>query len=724
MAGAKGIAPMDWPVSAAGVSMARAHVDTTATAATAATAVVGAAAAAANAAAAAGPRAAKTGSVETSRTSTTITARRFVAPAAAAAGAVLGRGRQRRARGSFRRSRVAGLPRDVSRSPRSHRFAVAQHPAVRREQLAQLRLHHALGKLGKTRLCPEEYTPLRVPPKGGDPSHFRDNATWNLGLLPQTWQDPEEPVEGFAGMTGCGGPVEVIDVSGGLPAELGQVYTIKPLGVIPVVREGGLAWVVVGIGTGDLLASLVNHVDDVYALLPGTMEAVMHWLAICDATEPGDRQALIATDDSFGTEKALEVVAEAHAAWQLFLHSNVQPEPWRPDLDVFSTHVLQACWRKYTDGQSTVALPVSCERREERLTGDADSADKSLEGGLMGLDSSWVESPAGVEKGVAAAAGSRRGSEKVPRSKGGRLGRTSPSAVAPAAVAAAPSAAGASETAAAAAASTATDACATTTAKGSNKMSFFRSRLPSLPPPPPPSHFEDVLSASASASAAFAARHPSSLEGGGGGHGNKFRAWSPLGLVRSKSPGSQSKASGMTSPIFGGLGRHSAGSQSPVGDHRSAAAAARRQGDRGGGPLGLPGERVPPMSPRGGSAGAAVSAAGDGVWVSGSAVGCGAAVAGGASGAADFEAARVDGDGATSAVAATAATAAAAAAAESGSASGSGGSSGRSRSLHRMVSPRGLRLPELPKKGLHLSEMAKTGLHLPAVSPARCTCQR
>ncbi|CAI5466163.1 unnamed protein product [Closterium sp. Yama58-4] len=254
------------------------------------------------------------------------------------------------------------------------------------------------GSWLKHEFAPEEYTPLRVAPKRGEPSHFCDNATWNLGLLPQTWQDPEELVEEFPGMMGCGSPLEVIDVSGGLPANLGQVYTIKPLGVIPVVREAGLAWVVVGIGAGDLLASLMNHVDDVYALLPGTMESVIHWLTICDTTEPGDPPAVLASDDSYGADKALEVIAQAHAAWQLFLHSNVQPEPWRPDLDVFSTNVLQACWRKYTDGQSAVVLPVSCERRDESVPGDAYNGDEMLGAGSVGFGA--VDGDMADEEGV------------------------------------------------------------------------------------------------------------------------------------------------------------------------------------------------------------------------------------------------------------------------------------------------------------------------------------
>ncbi|CAI5510255.1 unnamed protein product [Closterium sp. Naga37s-1] len=298
---------------------------------------------------------------------------------------------------------------------------------------------------------------------------------------------------------------------------------------------------------------------------------------------------MLASDDSYGADKALEVIAQAHAAWQLFLHSNVQPEPWRPDLDVFSTNVLQACWRKYTDGQSAAVLPVSCEKREEGVPGDAYNGDEMLGVGSVGFGA--VGGGMAEEDGIGrdargkdvVEAGSRRGSEKVPegRSKGGRLSRISPSAVAP-------TTATATATAAAAADGRVPEAGAAAAGGGKGGKGGGEG--------------------AATAAKALPAGHPGSFENTGGysssAHGKGSRAWSPLALVRSKSPGSlqgshgkqrarstardssrkspgsyQSSAAGVSNEVQGrassagtqwaavaaGQVKHSAGSQSPVG---------------------------------------------------------------------------------------------------------------------------------------------------------------
>ncbi|CAI5973334.1 unnamed protein product [Closterium sp. NIES-64] len=218
------------------------------------------------------------------------------------------------------------------------------------------------GTWAKHDFAPEEYTPLRVTPnsRNGEPSHFARDAPWHIGSLPQTWQDPEEEVDEFGGVSGCGTALEVLDLSR-RPAKLGQVHTVKPIGAIPVVREEGLAWVVVAIGGGDPVAHMVNELDELPEFMPGRLEEIYAWLAVCDATSAADKPSFLPRMRvaEQGAERALGVVAQANAAWQLFLHAHVQPDPWLPEFDVFATNILQACWRKYTDDHSRTILPIS-----------------------------------------------------------------------------------------------------------------------------------------------------------------------------------------------------------------------------------------------------------------------------------------------------------------------------------------------------------------------------
>ena len=75
---------------------------------------------------------------------------------------------------------------------------------------------------------------------------------WNYGMLPQTYEDPDQVCE-HSGLTGDGDPLDVIDI-GSNTLCIGEVVKLKILGALPLIDEGEIDWKIIGINTKDELA--------------------------------------------------------------------------------------------------------------------------------------------------------------------------------------------------------------------------------------------------------------------------------------------------------------------------------------------------------------------------------------------------------------------------------------------------------------------------------------
>lgn len=211
----------------------------------------------------------------------------------------------------------------------------------------------------KYEFAQEEYTPLKIVKRNRKPSHFSTNAFLRHGLLPQTYQDPsDKSTAGFRDLPGCGTPLEVIDV-GRKSSRVGQVYTVKPLGALPVARQGRIWWTIIAIAGDDPLAHLIKNMDDLHLFMPGTVEKIKTWLVERECMNSDEDRPVLACKREPGSDKALMVVAQANAAWQLYVDSNIQPEPWLPNADALEANVLESIWRKYTNKESEASIPRS-----------------------------------------------------------------------------------------------------------------------------------------------------------------------------------------------------------------------------------------------------------------------------------------------------------------------------------------------------------------------------
>ena len=125
----------------------------------------------------------------------------------------------------------------------------------------------------------------------GRPTHFAENAFWNVCMLPQTWADPAISNPEYGGLTYDGRPVEVIEI-GSRTSHTGEVYEVKPLAAFATIRLDGplvqLSWKVIAIRADDLGAFALDDVSHVARRMPGALEEIREWLRRCHCVDSGE----------------------------------------------------------------------------------------------------------------------------------------------------------------------------------------------------------------------------------------------------------------------------------------------------------------------------------------------------------------------------------------------------------------------------------------------------
>jgi len=106
---------------------------------------------------------------------------------------------------------------------------------------------------------------------------------WNYGMLPQTYEDPQNPCP-HTGLLGDGDPLDVIDL-GSSSLCIGEVIKIKPLGALPLIDQGEIDWKIIGINIKDELASHIEDIRDVNEMLPGMLDEIKEWFRVYKVAE-------------------------------------------------------------------------------------------------------------------------------------------------------------------------------------------------------------------------------------------------------------------------------------------------------------------------------------------------------------------------------------------------------------------------------------------------------
>lgn len=148
----------------------------------------------------------------------------------------------------------------------------------------------------------EENTPI-APYASADT--YKSPLQWNIGVLPQTWVDPNGP-HPHTGLVGDAHPVGIIDI-GEVGAKMGDVIAVKPLGLLAVSVDGKTKWRVICINMADPLAYELTDIAKVNEKCPGVIEKICEFYKTSNATL--HKEALDKVD-------AAETISTCFDAWR------------------------------------------------------------------------------------------------------------------------------------------------------------------------------------------------------------------------------------------------------------------------------------------------------------------------------------------------------------------------------------------------------------------------
>ena len=108
----------------------------------------------------------------------------------------------------------------------------------------------------------EPGNPIAQDEKDGLPRNYAMAILWNYGLLPQTWEDPDEKIEAVGGAGGDNDPTDVVEIAAP-PCTTGQVYEVKPICAFAMLDDGEVDWKVVVIPADNQILSFGPRYRDI-----------------------------------------------------------------------------------------------------------------------------------------------------------------------------------------------------------------------------------------------------------------------------------------------------------------------------------------------------------------------------------------------------------------------------------------------------------------------------
>lgn len=167
----------------------------------------------------------------------------------------------------------------------------------------------------------ELLNPIKQDVKNGRLRFYQHgDMMFNYGLLPQTWEDPDNITHD----TGCKGdndPIDAVEV-GIRQVKTGQVIVCKVIGVLAMIDDGETDWKLFVINIQDPMASIINTPEDLEEHLPGAIEAAREYFRIykvCTGKEPNE---FALNEKIMPASYALNIIEETHGFWNKLKSQN------------------------------------------------------------------------------------------------------------------------------------------------------------------------------------------------------------------------------------------------------------------------------------------------------------------------------------------------------------------------------------------------------------------
>ncbi|ATY65832.1 Inorganic pyrophosphatase [Cordyceps militaris] len=166
---------------------------------------------------------------------------------------------------------------------------------------------------------------------------------FNYGSIPQTWED-STVIHNFTGYIGDNDPMDVFDVSSLEPPYVGQLKQVKVLGGLAMIdvsltrnyrktfdayainhQENTTDWKVLAIDIKDPIASMVNNVDDLEVLRPGSKQTFYDWFIYYKVIK-GSGKNFIYGGKFQDPATMLSTIGESHDFWLKLMRGKTQKD--------------------------------------------------------------------------------------------------------------------------------------------------------------------------------------------------------------------------------------------------------------------------------------------------------------------------------------------------------------------------------------------------------------
>ncbi|KAJ7269323.1 inorganic pyrophosphatase [Mycena haematopus] len=152
----------------------------------------------------------------------------------------------------------------------------------------------------------EAFAPIRQATRGRRLSYVRNTFPhrgyiWNYGALPQTWME--------------GGPLHACEI-GERVAQVGDVRSVRVLGILALRDEGVPRWTLLVVDTADPLAARLHTIADVDRECPGLISATKEWLRLYKLAEGKAENTLELDGEVQGIDFTSKILRTAHEAWR------------------------------------------------------------------------------------------------------------------------------------------------------------------------------------------------------------------------------------------------------------------------------------------------------------------------------------------------------------------------------------------------------------------------
>jgi 3'-phosphoadenosine 5'-phosphosulfate synthase len=150
--------------------------------------------------------------------------------------------------------------------------------------------------------------------KDGSPRYYTyGTPTFNYGMIPQTWEDPEELDEDGHG--GDNDPLDVMEV-GGKVLKMGSTTACKVLGSLELIDDGETDHKILCVAKGSENYKHINDVASLEKYYPGTIDNLVHWLKYYKTSDGKGVNVIANNEVPLDVDDAVDIINDTRGFWQ------------------------------------------------------------------------------------------------------------------------------------------------------------------------------------------------------------------------------------------------------------------------------------------------------------------------------------------------------------------------------------------------------------------------